>query len=108
MAAANPKKRSVVKTTKIKVGLTLAAVGASIGGWSALGLHSLDSGTSAQATGVRQAAQVATATPTTAAPAHVAAVVGAATVPDTTAAQSSTSSQSTTSIRPMARTRASR
>ena len=54
MTPSKPQKRSVVHTTGIKIGLTLAAVGASIGGWATMGLHSLNNTTVAQATTAQQ------------------------------------------------------
>lgn len=106
MATTKQQKRPVVKTTGIKIGLTLAAVGASIGGWATLGLQQRNStAIAAQISTVTQAAPAATTSDS--APA----VAGAAsnTTSDTSAAtQSSASTRSTTSIQPMARTRSSR
>lgn len=112
MATAHQKKRPVVRTTNIKVGLALAAVGASIGGWATMGLHGI-AGQAAAAAGVQQTAAT-TSTQAAAAP--------ATTTGTNSDAQSSTSinstasdtqlstsgQQSITSLRPMARTRASR
>jgi len=46
MPASNPRKRPVVQTTGIKLGLTLAAIGASIAGWAAMGIAEQNTSTS--------------------------------------------------------------
>ena len=119
MTPSKPQKRPVVKTTGIKIGLTLAAVGASIGGWATMGLHSLNNTTVAQATTTQQTASTAAESTTT----NGSAATGSSnTASNTTSAatqsssstgttssatQSSSSNQSTTSIQPVARTSSS-
>ena len=100
MPAYTQRKRPVVQTAGIKLGLALAAVGASLGGWGALGVQDLTT-----ATQVAQVSSVDTTSGTTT----------GTTASDTTATGSTTAATAnaasttaaTTATQPVARTRSS-
>lgn len=95
MPAYTQRKRPVVQTAGIKIALALAAVGASVGGWGALGVADLTTGTQ-----VAQVSSVDTTATNTS--------VDTTTTGTTASATTATSSAAdTTATQPVARTRSS-